>query len=64
MPTIVIKNGTRTLKLTKREQDTLHNAKAICDDIAAKGYEGFVMGRRAVTVNDFSAGATIASPGV
>jgi len=38
--------------------------RAICDDIAAKGYEGFVMGRRAATVNDFSAGATIASPGV
>jgi cation diffusion facilitator CzcD-associated flavoprotein CzcO len=38
--------------------------RAICDDVAAKGYEGFVMGRRAATVNDFSAGATIASPGV
>jgi cation diffusion facilitator CzcD-associated flavoprotein CzcO len=40
--------------------------RAICDDVAAKGYEGFVMGRaeRNATVNDFSAGATIASPGV
>jgi hypothetical protein len=38
--------------------------RAICDDVAAKGYEGFVMGRRAAMVNDFSAGATIASPGV
>ena len=38
----------------------------ICDDVAAKGYEGFVMGRAQLkaTVNDFSAGATIASPGV
>ena len=40
--------------------------RAICDDVAAKGYEGFVMGRarRNATVNDFSAGAKIASPGV
>jgi len=40
--------------------------RAICDDVAAKGYEGFVMGRakRNATLNDFSAGATIASPGV
>ena len=39
--------------------------RAICDDVAAKGYEGFIMGRRRdATVNDFSAGATIASPGV
>src|SRR3954451_15065657 len=40
--------------------------RAICDDVAAKGYEGFVMGRakRDATVNDFSAGAQIASPGV
>ena len=38
--------------------------RAICDDVAARGYEGFVMGRRAASVNDFSAGATIASPGV
>jgi len=47
--------------------------RAICDDVAAKGYEGFVMGRaeahsghaeRDATVNDFSAGAKIASPGV
>jgi len=37
--------------------------RAICDDIAAKGYEGFIMGRGA-KLNDFSAGATIASPGV
>jgi cation diffusion facilitator CzcD-associated flavoprotein CzcO len=40
--------------------------RAICDDVAAKGYEGFVMGRarRNATLNDFSAGAKIASPGV
>ena len=40
--------------------------RAICEDVAAKGYEGFVMGRakRDATVNDFSAGAQIASPGV
>ena len=40
--------------------------RAICDDVAARGYEGFVMGRaqRKATVNDFSAGAKIASPGV
>jgi cation diffusion facilitator CzcD-associated flavoprotein CzcO len=39
--------------------------RAICDDVAARGYEGFVMGRaRDATVNDFSAGATIGSPGV
>jgi hypothetical protein len=48
--------------------------RAICDDIAAKGYEGFVMrrvadaaaarGERNATLNDFSAGAKIASPGV
>jgi cation diffusion facilitator CzcD-associated flavoprotein CzcO len=38
--------------------------RAICDDIAAKGYEGFVMGRREAPVNDFTAGAEIASPGV
>ena len=40
--------------------------RAICDDVAARGYEGFVMGRarRNTTVNDFSAGAKIASPGV
>src|ERR671918_451129 len=40
--------------------------RAICDDVAAKGYEGFIMGRTkgGATVNDFSAGATIASPGV
>ena len=40
--------------------------RAICDDVAAKGYEDFVMGRatRNATVNDFSAGAKIASPGV
>ena len=37
--------------------------RAICDDIAAKGYEGFLMGR-AAALNDFSAGAKIASPGV
>jgi cation diffusion facilitator CzcD-associated flavoprotein CzcO len=40
--------------------------RAICDDVAAKGYEGFIMGRakRGATMNDFSAGAKIASPGV
>ena len=40
--------------------------RAICDDVAAKGYEGFMMrgARRDATVNDFSAGAKIASPGV
>ena len=39
--------------------------RAICDDVAARGYEGFVMGReREATMNDFSAGAKIASPGV
>jgi len=48
--------------------------RAICDDIAARGYEGFVMrrvagaaagrGERDATLNDFSAGAKIASPGV
>jgi cation diffusion facilitator CzcD-associated flavoprotein CzcO len=40
--------------------------RAICDDVAAKGYEGFIMGRpkRDATMNDFSAGAKIASPGV
>ena len=37
--------------------------RAICDDVAARGYEGFIMGR-AATMNDFSAGAEIASPGV
>jgi len=48
--------------------------RAICDDIAARGYEGFVMrrvvgalagsGEREARVNDFSAGAKIPSPGV
>jgi cation diffusion facilitator CzcD-associated flavoprotein CzcO len=47
--------------------------RAICDDVAARGYEGFVMGRARArsghpehdaTVNDFSAGAKITSPGV
>lgn len=33
MPTITIKNGTRTLKLTKRESDTLKAAQQICHDI-------------------------------
>jgi cation diffusion facilitator CzcD-associated flavoprotein CzcO len=37
--------------------------RAICDDIAARGYEGFLMGG-AATLNDFSAGAKTASPGV
>ena len=47
--------------------------RAICNDVAAKGYEGFVMTRsdahaspakQAVTLNDFAAGANISSPGV
>ena len=48
--------------------------RAICDDVAAKGYEGFVMrgvagatagpGERYASVNDFSAGAKTGSPGV
>lgn len=43
--------------------------RAICNDVAAKGYEGFIMKRsgtaeRTATVNDFSAAAAISSPGV
>lgn len=34
MPTITIRNGNRTLKLTKREFDTMQAAKGICNDIA------------------------------
>lgn len=33
MPTIVIKNGERTLKFSKREYDTLANARQICRDL-------------------------------
>jgi cation diffusion facilitator CzcD-associated flavoprotein CzcO len=47
--------------------------RAICDDVAARGYEGFIMSRRGAesvsevhttAVNDFSAAARISSPGV
>jgi cation diffusion facilitator CzcD-associated flavoprotein CzcO len=42
--------------------------RAICDDVAAKGYEGFVFSRSgedtATTLNDFTAATTISSPGV
>jgi cation diffusion facilitator CzcD-associated flavoprotein CzcO len=44
--------------------------RAICDDIAAKGYEGFILnrggvhGKRSRTGTDFSAAAEISSPGV
>ena len=47
--------------------------RAICEDIAAKGYDGFVLERssaqgdtakRTTTVADFSAAETIKSPGV
>jgi len=42
--------------------------RAICDDVAAKGYEGFVFSRRgedtATALNDFTAATTISSPGV
>jgi len=47
--------------------------RAICDDVASRGYEGFAMRRagaaaspaeRDATVNDFSADAKISSPGV
>src|SRR5688500_3160869 len=40
--------------------------RAICDDVAARGYEGFLMDHaaREATVNDFSAGAKTGSPGV
>lgn len=34
MPTITIKNGKRTVKLSKREQDTLRTARVICNDLA------------------------------
>lgn len=33
MPTITIRNGNRTLKLTKRERDTLMSSVLICRDI-------------------------------
>jgi predicted protein tyrosine phosphatase len=33
MPTITIKNGNRTLKLTKRERENLVNAMLVCKDI-------------------------------
>lgn len=33
MPTITIRNGNRTLKLTKREREHLTNAVLICHDI-------------------------------
>ena len=33
MPTIVIKNGSRTLKFTKHERDVLMNASVICGDL-------------------------------
>jgi cation diffusion facilitator CzcD-associated flavoprotein CzcO len=42
--------------------------RAICDDVAAKGYEGFVMRRQGVArrtaLNDFAAAGKISSPGV
>ncbi|HZD25827.1 MAG TPA: NAD(P)/FAD-dependent oxidoreductase [Alphaproteobacteria bacterium] len=43
--------------------------RAVCDDVAAKGYDGFVFdggdaGRRAGSAGDFSAAAAIRSPGV
>jgi cation diffusion facilitator CzcD-associated flavoprotein CzcO len=42
--------------------------RAICDDVAAKGYEGFVMRRQGVArrtaLNDFAAAEKIRSPGV
>lgn len=33
MPTITIKNGNRTLKLTKREREQIEAARFICDDL-------------------------------
>ena len=42
--------------------------RAICDDVAAKGYEGFIMRRggvaRRTALNDFAAAEKISSPGV
>ena len=59
-------SGAMAVCTTGWNSATVNRYRAICDDVAAKGYEGFVMGRaeRNATVNDFSAGATIASPGV
>ncbi len=42
--------------------------RAICNDVAAKGYEGFVFSRsgedKTTSLNDFTAATTISSPGV
>lgn len=49
MPVITIRNGNRTLKLTKRERDTLTSSLLICRDIETN-FPQFVQEAKAAVI--------------
>lgn len=62
MPTIVIKNGTRSLKLTKRERDTIDNVRRLCNDIARDFPDAAVVATEAYNALEFMKGYADAPP--